>query len=447
MRYKNPFSIKAVAYVVAAVMLISPFYTPLYVWAVSNFENFYFFRVWKELALIVVAAIIVNFIFHHLSLLKQLMRKPIIFIPLAYILFILIVAAIDFATGRVSYKAILQGLILDLRLPGFFLLVLLAASVAKDKLRGLPWLKIIFFPAGIVTLFGLMQMFILSDNILTHIGYGPQTVTPYQLVDQNPDFVRVQSTLPGPNPLGAYLLLVITLSVALILTTIKKSPKLLLLVGAAAILLFGSYSRSAEIGTIIALAVLFGLSRKKAFARHTVAAVGIVLITLSSLSFFWLRDNDFIQNAVFHSSEVSPSQESSNAQRLEAIKGGAKDIINNPLGGGVGSAGPASRRNLNSEPKISENYFVQIGQELGVAGLILFLSMLGLIIKELWKVKDQPLGRALLASLAGITFINLVSHAWTDDTLAYLWWGLAGVACSPVILPSKQKADAKVIKI
>jgi len=36
----------------------------------------------------------------------------------------------------------------------------------------------------------------------------------------------------------------------------------------------------------------------------------------------------------------------------------------------------------------------------------------------------------LLASLIGLIFVNLVSHAWADDTLAYVWWGLAGIALS-----------------
>jgi hypothetical protein len=46
----------------------------------------------------------------------------------------------------------------------------------------------------------------------------------------------------------------------------------------------------------------------------------------------------------------------------------------------------------------------------------------------LWYRRSEILARFLLASLAGITFVNLLSHAWADDTLAYLWWGLAGLA-------------------
>jgi hypothetical protein len=55
------------------------------------------------------------------------------------------------------------------------------------------------------------------------------------------------------------------------------------------------------------------------------------------------------------------------------------------------------------------------------------------------------LARVLLASLAGIIFVNLLSHAWTDDTLAYLWWGLTGIALAP-ILSERQKANVKRLK-
>ena len=37
----------------------------------------------------------------------------------------------------------------------------------------------------------------------------------------------------------------------------------------------------------------------------------------------------------------------------------------------------------------------------------------------------------LFVSLIGISFINLLSHAWADDTLSLLWFGLAGIALAP----------------
>jgi hypothetical protein len=55
-----------------------------------------------------------------------------------------------------------------------------------------------------------------------------------------------------------------------------------------------------------------------------------------------------------------------------------------------------------------------------------------------------------LASLIGISVINLVSHAWMDDTLSLLWWGLAGIALAPAIIKGKhyekQTKSEKVAK-
>ena len=43
---------------------------------------------------------------------------------------------------------------------------------------------------------------------------GPTTIEPYQTVDSNSAYVRINSTLRGPNPLGAYASTVLTLIVA-----------------------------------------------------------------------------------------------------------------------------------------------------------------------------------------------------------------------------------------
>jgi hypothetical protein len=63
-----------------------------------------------------------------------------------------------------------------------------------------------------------------------------------------------------------------------------------------------------------------------------------------------------------------------------------------------------------------------------------------MVAAKLWRLRSQPLAVALLVSLVGISFINLVQHAWTDDALALLWWGFAGVALAPQLKPSSKSA-------
>ena len=102
-------------------------------------------------------------------------------------------------------------------------------------------------------------------------------------------------------------------------------------------------------------------------------------------------------------------------------------MLREPLGQGPGTAGPASFRNDNPA-RISENYFIQIGQEVGILGLLLFVAINIGIARELWVRRDQLLSLVLLTSLAGLTLVNLISHAWADDTLGLIFWGLAGIA-------------------
>jgi O-antigen ligase len=78
--------------------------------------------------------------------------------------------------------------------------------------------------------------------------------------------------------------------------------------------------------------------------------------------------------------------------------------------------------------RVPENYFLQIGQETGWPGLTLFIMLLAAVAGALWRRRSSPLSLMLLASFVGLNLVALVSHSWTDDTLAYLWWGLAGLA-------------------
>ena len=59
----------------------------------------------------------------------------------------------------------------------------------------------------------------------------------------------------------------------------------------------------------------------------------------------------------------------------------------------------------------------------------------------LWLRRSDPMALCLFASLIGLSFINMLSHGWADDTIAYLWWGLAGIAMAPI--PKAETEDEK----
>jgi chromate transport protein ChrA len=78
--------------------------------------------------------------------------------------------------------------------------------------------------------------------------------------------------------------------------------------------------------------------------------------------------------------------------------------------------------------RISENYYLQIGQEVGWLGLGLFVAIVIMVGHSLWRLRHELLARTLFVSLIGISVVALVQHVWVDDTLALLWWGFAGTA-------------------
>src|SRR5690606_33215686 len=118
------------------------------------------------------------------------------------------------------------------------------------------WRRLLLWPAMAVIAFGLLQMFVLPHDFLKHAGYGPDTIQPFIAIDNKVEYVRVQSTLRGPNPLGAYLVIVVTALTALYITRRSRYAKFAAALVAGILVLYGSHSRSAWIGTIAAIGVL-----------------------------------------------------------------------------------------------------------------------------------------------------------------------------------------------
>jgi O-antigen ligase len=295
-------------------------------------------------------------------------------------------------------------------------------------------------------LFGLCQL-LLPIGFLAHFGYGPQTIPAYQTVDNKLDYQRIQSTLRGANPLGAYLVVIIGLVAArLRARALSRRWVLSGWLVLSVICLWFTYSRSAYLGVMLALGVVAVLNLPRHHWRRLamVAATGLVLVVLGVVS---LRNNNIVQNSLFHSDETSRSALSSNSKRASALQQGLSEVVHEPLGRGPGTAGPASTRNTHPA-RIAEDYYLQIGQEVGWIGLALFLAIVVMTGKLLWRQRHDWLARGLLASLVGLSLVNLLSHAWADDTLGLLWGGLAGMVVGSDILgvSNKQKHDGKTTR-
>lgn len=422
------------AWAVLGIFVLLPFHAFFTTWLGSNFGHIDVFRLWKELLIVLIAFGVAVLLARDKKLQNQIKSNFLIKIIVVYCVFTLLRSAYGYASGGVNLEAAASALVLNLRYLVFFCLVWVVA--AKSEVLSRLWLVSVIGPATVVVIFGLLQQFVLDKSFLAHFGYGQNTILPYQAVDLKPDYARAQSTLRGPNPLGAYLVLLISVFTAGLYSDKKRRLMYGLLWIFACILLFYSFSRSAWIGLVVSQVVLTLLLVKRAKSRRAILLAIAAVIAAVGLLVLYNRDNNFVQNTVFHTDETSQSTESSNAARTNALLTNIQDAIKHPMGGGPGSAGPASFRN-DQPAKISENYFVQIAQEVGLIGLLLYTIITLVVLRELWLRRADTLSAILLASFAGITAINMVSHAWTDDTLSLLWWGLAAVALASIPTASK----------
>jgi O-antigen ligase len=417
---------RTLSWIIAVILVLLPFHAFFTTWIGSNTGHIDVVRIWKEIIILLIVPLALWLAWHQPKVRTWLMSSWIVRLFALYSLLYIALGLLAWHQHLVNKEALAYSLIIALRFIGFFIICYIAA--ASSSLLKNNWRMILFLPAATVVFFGILQRLLLPYDFLKHFGYGPNTIPTYQTIDNNLAYRRIQSALRGANPLGAYLVLIIPAIIFGIKSQIFKCIALV----ATFIVLFFSFSRSAWIGVFLAILALAWLSKFYVGRLKWILPIAAIAVILGAGVFLNIKSNQTAQGALFHTTKNSKSPLSTNSVRSNSLKSGVRDVVDYPLGGGPGTAGPASFRNGQS-PKLAENYYLQIGQEVGVTGMILFIGINILVGLELWKRKNEVLPQILLASLIGITFVNMLSHAWADDTLCYLWWGFAGIALAPVL--------------
>jgi len=377
---------------------------------------------WKEILMLVAAAIAIIIVSRR-RLWRELSRDLIFRLVIAYAALHIALAAVFYS----SFEQIAAGLAIDLRYVLFFSLVYILVKVAPVYRRLL--LQVAIAGAAVVVGFAALQLFLPVD-ILKHIGYGKETIEPYLTVDKNHEYIRVNSTLRGPNPLGAYVGIVLGCLVAawtsgrLALSSTKNKILIAALATASLIALWISYSRSALVAAIIIVCVVFGVSAAKYLTRRTWAILGIVTVALAG-TLFLVRDSTFVSNVLLHENPNGGSAISSNDGHVDSIEQSVEKTTQLPFGAGVGSTGSASL--YGDKPFIIENQYLFVAHEAGWLGLLLFLAIFILIMIRLWQSRRDWFALGIFASGIGLALIGLLQPVWVDDTVSIIWWGLAGI--------------------
>ena len=289
-------------------------------------------------------------------------------------------------------------------------------------------LKILLPVFVLVCGFALLQFFVLSPENLQSIGYTSANGLQAEFDIDNSSLERVIGTFREPNSLGAYLVVILLLGLSLFkvkLKSLQLSPTVLaalMLLGGATLYL--TFSRSAYLALFIGLPTFLLLNyQSKLRSLLPYFAVGVVALGLSL--FVLVPSNESLRQIFLHDSETEQAITSDQA-RMQAWSDSMERIKENPQGTGPGTSGPASFYNEESGYQIDESYYLQIANEVGVIGLILFTAI---ILGMLFTLLSQrgPLTNALFASLLGLSVASIFLHVWSNEAVAYLFWGITAI--------------------
>lgn len=416
-----------IAWLLLIIMGFIVIHAPITVFVSSHWPNIAeVVKAWKELLMIVAFALLI-IVCSQKRAWKWMARDHLLWMMAGFV-------ALHFAVALVfhlSTKAIVAGLMIDLRYIAYFALVYVFLRLYPHYRPS--FLKVAMYGAAIVVGFAVLQL-ILPHNFLSHLGYGDKTIEPYITIDKNPAFVRENSTLRGPNPLGAYALMVLTAIVAYSAYMRDKLREnrvrniLLFFAIAGIIALAVSYSRSAWIGAVIAVLIAYITKYHNVFNPRRLGLIAAATLVIVAIAYS-ARHSYFVQNVVVHNNPTTGASIDSNTGHLDSLKAGLEDSLSHPLGRGVGSTGSASL--FTNQPAIVENQFLFVAHEVGWPGIVLYIAILVTVLIRLWRRRNDWMALAAFASGIGLIVIGMMLPVWADDTVSIVWWGLAAVVLAP----------------
>ena len=241
---------------------------------------------------------------------------------------------------------------------------------------------------------------------------------------------RITASMKYPNDLGIYLAYVISIMTAMFFIVkkiLKKTALLFSIIASMSCLLF-TYSRSAWLSLFTSFLILAFITKKKLFALIIIAL--LIFICVMPVTSTILRD---IKPGVIFDESMR--------DRLDYTRDALTLISRNVIfGNGINTYNslietlPSARE----RQAYAHNCYLQMWAEIGILGLIVFLSFLAmLLIKSFRFIKDNTAGplpkQNLLLAMGTFGGVLMLSISFLFDThfyntnLSILFWYSCGI--------------------
>ncbi|MDD5041414.1 MAG: O-antigen ligase family protein [Candidatus Peribacteraceae bacterium] len=333
----------------------------------------------------------------------------------------------------------------------------------SDNFRHCAW-KVLLGVGVVVAAYGILTAF-LPMQFFLWLGYSPAhslyfadgPLAAFQQVSDT-GLRRIQSTMSGPNQLGLWLLLPLSVCLVRMFSRRAVSDKRLAIsmltvcILFVSVALFLTFSRAAWIAAFVIGMVVILQSVPRRLLRSVAVGAVLIVVGIAVIASF-LFPSVFFRLSSSRGHLVRP---------LQAIG----RMAAHPFGEGLGAAGPASNRvsetcvflrpqddpswakttpslcvflgstqvqpadHVCRCPFLPENWYLQIGVEMGVAGFTLFLVLVVVVLRrlrELGNSGNRELGQIAFLVFLDISIAALFLHAWEDSAVSYTVWLLSAL--------------------
>ena len=338
--------------------------------------------------------------------------------------------------------------VLGFRYDVFFFFTMLIGLFAVGIQQDMRFLLRTVFIATFGILIIFLPWYVFGDisKMASHFGYSDQVSTYFAnqclSFSQNVEgHHRFQATFGGPIRMSVYFTIVGTLFAGWMLTNTRFSLRkkyiisvifgFLLLAG-----IFYSYSKTSMLGVVFSAALFIFLSYKYVY-RHEIGKkfyLGLTALVTTPILLVTL----FKAELFLHIGAM--------VNRLENLSKSVEMFFYNPIGYGLGIAGPASQIGNSIESAgswqiatsttttvhrfLPENWFVQILLEQGIIGFSIFMALMILIgwrlIVRLKQYRDFMTVGITTAYFA-LCFMSLFTHGFEEAATSYMLFLFIGI--------------------
>ena len=403
--------------------------------------------------------------------------RPVDLAALAFAAVVVLYALIpqDVLEGAAGARAELHGMRHHL-LPVAAFFVGRALPLARDEARRL--VAVALGVAVVAAVAGIAEEYLVSleswrdlgaagyftQQLGFPVGHGPGGVPANWVLNTSEGLFRRLISF-FLSPLGAAYLFVpvLCLAAAGLVSTARRG----LVAGASALVFAGllfSFTRSAVLalvgGLLVLAAALRGAYPAALAAGALAAAIGFAALfpSIAPTARFFPEDLP-LQAELGRQGGPLPEgdplttsvrlSDPSSRQHLRALEEGARNLVSHPQGYGVGNSGQAAQR-FGVPLRAGESVYFELGADLGVAGLALWLLFSALVLLALVRrardgadTFDRRFAAGVLAAAAALFAIALISDVWGNPWPTYVVWWLAGAAVTAAALEPAAAAEPR----